>query len=202
MLRTVNNCDKYLKFGLFRLRKSIDNKALAMSYSTSKKWENFIEEERKYGKLIYKGQLTSKLKTIKMFSISTSVVGLCFVPYICNLQEMPLFGKIIALGTTSLFTFCTPVFLQLLTRRHVNRMYFDYEKDVFTAFIYSFFLSEYKIEFNLKDIEVSDGFFTTLLIKNHKNRPLFVDYDQIYDVNLIEKILGYDKPLDLKKYDK
>jgi hypothetical protein len=201
LLFAINNSTRQLKFGLLCYPLHKTNSWNGYS-STADKWNAYLEQERKYGKLIYKGQTTSKLKAIKIFSISTSLIGLGLVPYICTLQDIPLFAQVMALATTTLFTLCTPFFLQLLTRRHVNRLYYDYDKDKFTAFIFNFFLLEYKIEFSLNDIIVSDGIFTTFLIKNLNKRPLFVDYNQIYDVSLVEKILGYDKPLNLKKYDK
>jgi len=45
------------------------------------------------------------------------------------------------------------------------------------------------------------GIFTTVKVKSN-NRNLFVDLNQITDLTITEKILGYDREFDIKKYDK
>ncbi len=44
------------------------------------------------------------------------------------------------------------------------------------------------------------GVFSTLKLKNNSGRSIFVDMNQIEDVKLVEKIMGYDKPFDIRKY--
>lgn len=60
---------------------------------------------------------------------------------------------------------------------------------------------EYVMEFDLKDVYMPDipGVFSTLKIKSNK-RSIFVDLNQIDDIALVEKIMGYDKPFDIRKY--
>jgi transmembrane protein 70 len=55
----------------------------------------------------------------------------------------------------------------------------------------------FQIKFNLQDVQVPDipGMFTTF---RAKNVPLFVDGSQFVDPKHFGKIMGYDKPLNLR----
>lgn len=41
------------------------------------------------------------------------------------------------------------------------------------------------------------GLFTSIIVKG---RPLFIDLNQFTDANHYAKIMGFDKPIDLKLY--
>ena len=59
------------------------------------------------------------------------------------------------------------------------------------------FVRPKKIEFRVSDVDVPDipGMFTTF---KAGNVPLFVEMNQFNDLRHYGKIMGYDKPLDLK----
>ena len=80
-------------------------------------------------------------------------------------------------------------------------MYYSAEEQKFKAILFNFFLREYVLEFELSDVYMPDipGAFSTLKLRS-SGRSLFVDLNQIEDVKLVEKILGYDKPFDIRKY--
>lgn len=80
-------------------------------------------------------------------------------------------------------------------------MYYNYEEKKFKAILFNFFLFEYKLEFDMNDVHVPDipGIFSSLKVKSSK-RNLFVDLNQVEDVKVVEKLLGYDKPFDINKY--
>lgn len=166
-------------------------------------FQKYKEEEAKHnGKLVYVGQLTRQLKSAKILSLTSSVFGICLMPFLTEtLSDSGLFAKLFVFGTSAFFIFVTPLFSQLLTRRYVSRLYYNYEEKKFKAILFNFFLFEYKLEFALDDIFVPDipGPFSTVRLKSH-NRNLFVDLNQISDLELTQKILGYDKPLDFNKY--
>lgn len=186
------------------LPKISSNSFSVSSISNNEQWNKYIEDEKLYGKLLYKGSLTKQLKRAKILSLSSSAIGLALIPFFySSLQDSSIIAKIMVAATSAFFIFVTPLLFQFINRRHVNRLYYNYEKEQFTAVLYNFFLMEYKIQFNLKDIYVPDmpGPFSTFTVKN-LNRNLFVDYQQVTDLKLVEKILGYDKPIDFNKYDK
>ena len=146
--------------------------------------------------------MTWQLKSAKILSLSSSVLGLGLLPFLAEtLSASSMFAKAFVLGTSAFFIFLTPIFSQLLTRRYVSRLYYNYEEEKFTAILFNFFLFEYKLEFTMKDVYVPDipGMFSTVKIKN-KDRNLFIELNQIIDASLTQKIYGYDKPLDWSKY--
>jgi transmembrane protein 70 len=70
-------------------------------------------------------------------------------------------------------------------------------EDKYTAYVYNIFVRPKKIEFKVSDVKVPDipGMFTTF---KAKDVPLFVEGSQFQDRSHYGKIMGYDKPLDLK----
>lgn len=118
-----------------------------------------------------------------------------------SLSASSVFAQIFVFGTTGFFIFVTPLFSQFLGRRYVSRLYYNYEEKKFKAVLFSFLMYEYKLEFALSDVIVPDlpGPFSTVKVKS-QDRNLFIDLHQINDVDLIQKIFGYDKPFDIKKY--
>lgn len=169
----------------------------------SPKLKKYIEDEKVYnGKLVYVGALTSQLKTAKAISLSSSMLGIFLLPFLSDtLSASGLFAQLFVYGTTGFFIFVTPLFSLFLGKRYVSRLYYNYEEKKFKAIQVNFFLAEHKTEFSLDDAFVPDlpGVFSTVQLKSNK-KSLFIDLNQITDVDLVQKIYGYDKPLDLKKY--
>lgn len=172
-------------------------------YHDSSKIKKYLEQEKKFnGKLVYVGGLTSRLLTAKFISLSSSALGIMMLPFLTDtLSSSSIFAKLFVFGTTGFFIFVTPLFAQFLTRRYVSRLYYNYEEKKFKAVMISFLMYEYKFEFSLDDVYVPDvpGPFTTIALKSSK-RGLFVQVNDIIDDNLVQKIYGYDKPFDIKKY--
>lgn len=181
---------------------TFDNRILEFGVMTPK-LKKYLEEEKKYdGKLIYVGQLTRQLKSAKFLSLSSSLLGIMLMPFLTDsLSTSSIFAQLFVFGTTGFFIFVTPMFSQFLGRRYVSRLYYNYEEKKFKAVLFSFFMFEYKLEFSLSDVVVPDmpGPFSTVKVKP-QNRSLFIDLHQITDVELAQKIYGYDKPFDIKKY--
>lgn len=165
--------------------------------------QKYLAEEKKYnGKLVYVGSLTHQLKAAKILSLSSSLLGILMLPFLTNtLASSALFAKIFVFGTSGFFILVTPILSQVLTRKYVSRMYYNYEEKKFTAILFNFWLFEYKLEFDLNDAFMPEipGLFTTLKLKSN-GRNLFVDLNQISDLSLTEKILGYDKDFNIEKY--
>lgn len=173
-----------------------------------KKLRKYIAQEKELNaKLIYAGTLTSQLIGAKFLSLSSSVLGICLTPVLMQtLTEQSLLSKLFVYSTCGFFILVTPLAFQILTRKYVSRLYYNYESQTFTAFLFNFVLMEYKLTFKLSDLIVPEmpGLFTTMIAKRTsdggKERKLFIDYNLISDVELTKKILGYDKPIDFEKY--
>lgn len=203
----IKNCQQVRSISLFRrmLQKhdNSDEERRIRMEMMSPKIKKYLEEETKYnGKLIYVGQLTKQLKTAKFLSLSSSLLGIMLMPFLSDsLSTSSIFAQFFVFGTTGFFIFVTPMFSQFLGRRYVSRLYFNYEEKKFKAILLSFFMTEYKLEFSLDDVFVPDipGPFSTVKLKQSK-RNLFIDLHQMEDVELVQKIYGYDKPFDFKKY--
>merc|ERR1712198_317274 len=110
-------------------------------------------------------------------------------------------GLVVAMGSfIGFFTFVTPLLIHWITKKYVTRLEYDPKEDVYSATTISFFLQEKKIKFKVQDIHVPavPGMFTTF---HAKNRPLFVDPKMFTDLDHFGRLMGYDKPIDLK-FDK
>lgn len=98
------------------------------------------------------------------------------------------------------FTFITPVTLHYVTKGYVVRLYYNKEKDLYTAITYNIFLREKKTEFTPEDVEVPgiSKMFTTFYAKkksmliNPMLFPIASDY---------QHLMGYDKPFTFNPED-
>ena len=206
--RLINSPLKYYSLNFLSVSSSklLNVKAQAFkirieNYSSDNKWNEFIEKEKLYGKLVYKSTLQKQLFMAKTLSLSSSAIGIGMLPFLASaLKEASLLANILVFGTSLFFILATPVLFQYVTRRHINRMHYNSETDTFTVYLYNFFLREYNLQFKTSDIVIPDvpGVFTSFQIKN-LNRHLFINFDEINDRSLIVKMLGYDKPLQVNK---
>lgn len=147
-------------------------------------------------KEIYHGILTTQIRMVKLFSLSTSCLGLLMQPVLLQKFVGTHVGLAIATGSfIGFFTFVTPLLIHWITKKYVTRLEYDPERDIYSATILTFFLREKKIDFSLEDVEVPSvpGMFTTFHVKKH---PLFVEPRMFEDVEHYGRLMGYDKPID------
>ncbi|XP_063602420.1 transmembrane protein 70 homolog, mitochondrial-like [Penaeus indicus] len=147
---------------------------------------------------IYRGILSTQIRMVKTFSLSTTMLGLMMQPMLVQKATETSFGIVVAMGSfIGFFTFVTPLLIHWITKKYVTRLEYDHEKDLYSATTLSFFLREKKIHFKIQDIHVPPvpGMFTTFLAKN---KPLFVDPKMFSDLEHFGRIMGYDKPIDFK----
>lgn len=94
------------------------------------------------GTKIYHGTLSSKMKAVKIFSLSTSAAGLAAQPILLE-QGAKLGGTAMAVflcGFAGFFTFVTPLFLHFITKKYVTEIHYSPAKDEYTATTISLFL--------------------------------------------------------------
>ena len=152
-------------------------------------------------KAIYEGILSTQIKLVKGFSLMTSVLGITAQPilyfHIQNAAQVQLPAAMAFGAVFSFFTFVTPLLVHSVAKKYVTKMYYDSRKDTYTAVTYSFLIRPKEVKFKADEVQVPDipGMFTTF---KAKNKALFVDGDAFDNPQHYGKIMGYDKPLNLR----
>lgn len=146
--------------------------------------------------VIYIGTLTRMVRFVKLFSLSTSAVGISLQPYIYqNVADLPLLVAAAVTGVTSFFIFLTPVLLHIVTKRYVIEMSLNEQTGKYTATTYSLFLRLKKLQFTSDQVSIPNmpGIFTTIRVNKI---PLFVDPNLFTDRRYFIKLMGYDEPME------
>lgn len=155
--------------------------------------------------MLFSGTLTPNIKSVKFFSLSTSIAGIIAQPIMYDqaVQSGSGTGVILAVCTVvGFFTFVTPFLLHIVTKRYVTEMHYDEATKEYIATVLNFFLMKKQVKFNVADVHVPEipGMFTSFIINNKDNKAaaLFVDPKLFEDHTHYVKIMGYDKPMDFK----
>lgn len=111
------------------------------------------QNERKTNLIkIYQGSLAKQIKTVKIFSLSTSIAGIAAQPILVD-QATKMgggTGVIIAVcGFVGFFTFITPLLLHLVTKKYVTEIHFNPEKNEYLATTITFFLTKKKVKLTI-----------------------------------------------------
>ncbi|XP_008199506.2 transmembrane protein 70 homolog, mitochondrial [Tribolium castaneum] len=165
----------------------------------------FLSTEKvdtKNQKEVYYGILTPQIKAVKVFSLSSSIVGIVGQPFlykaIISTGNVPII--VAAYSFLGFFTFVTPLLLHLITKKYVTHLFYKPENDSYVAKTVNFFCITKETEFKIDDVKVPDvpGMFTTLLANG---KPLFFDPRLFENPEHYARIMGYDKPIDFKLYE-
>ncbi|XP_032687777.1 transmembrane protein 70 homolog, mitochondrial [Odontomachus brunneus] len=148
---------------------------------------------------IYYGNLTKNIRSLKIFSLITSIGGLLFQPFF-YMKAVENGNTEAVIGIFALISFIavsTPILLNLVTKKYVTHIYYDPSEDKYIANTYNLFVVKKKLEFTPEDVVVPDvnGMFTNCIIKG---TPLFLEQKFFYDPSHYIRIMGYDKPVDFK----
>uniref|UniRef100_A0A8C5ME25 Transmembrane protein 70 n=1 Tax=Leptobrachium leishanense TaxID=445787 RepID=A0A8C5ME25_9ANUR len=153
-------------------------------------------ENAENGRLVYIGNLSRAVLSVKFFSYSTSMFAIFMMPYIMlksgfSVDSLAL--KVAFCSIAGFFTFVTPVTLHLITKGYVVRLYHSRDKDTYTAVTYNVFLAEKRTVFSQKDVKVPgiSKMFTTFYAgkKSMLVNPSLFPNPQDYS-----HLMGYDKP--------
>lgn len=150
--------------------------------------------------VVYVGPLSKQIRSVKLFSLITSLSGLFAQPVIYErAQELETSVPVIVAvcSFVGFFTFVTPLLLHFVTKKYVTLITHDSKTDTYCATIYTLFLRKREITFRPGEPIVPDvlGMFTSMSVRGI---PLFVDAKFFDDVDHYKRIMGYDKPIDLK----
>ncbi|CAD5116327.1 unnamed protein product [Dimorphilus gyrociliatus] len=147
------------------------------------------------GKLVYEGKITVQVKLVKGFSVTTSALGLALQPLVFKgLSTLPIVLQVMMGSGIGFFVLATPLLLHTITKRYVTHMYYDSEKDTFTATTLSLLLKEKQLTFKPDDVEVPEisGIFSHV---KAKGKPLFIDISGVLDKAAYKRLLKYDQPI-------
>jgi transmembrane protein 70, mitochondrial len=151
------------------------------------------------------GTLTPNIKSVKVFSLSTSFAGVIAQPILYDKaaelgSSVPVIVGIC--GFVGFFTFVTPLLIHLVTKRYVTELHFDPTTNEYIATIINFFLVKKQIKFKVEDVHVPEvpGMFTSFIVNHKGSNPasLFVDPKLFDDPYHYVKLMGFDKPMDFK----
>ncbi|KAF0314405.1 Transmembrane protein 70, mitochondrial [Amphibalanus amphitrite] len=148
--------------------------------------------------VVYRGPLTGQMKRLKVFSLFTSAVGMYVAPTVMAEMGKAGMGIAIMMGSVmGIFTLMTPVLIHLVVRNYVTQLTYDPSSDHYTANTITLMLRTRQVEFSPADVHVPDvpGMFTTFVAKG---KPLFADANHFQPIEHFGRIMGYDRPVDLK----
>ncbi|XP_075159401.1 transmembrane protein 70 homolog, mitochondrial [Haematobia irritans] len=148
---------------------------------------------------VYYGSLAPRMKAVKLFSLTTSLAGLAAQPILME-QGMRLGGTGMAVflcGFAGIFTFVTPFLLHFITKKYVTEIHYNPQTEEYVATTISIILQKIQTKFRPSDVKVPEvpGMFTSFMVGN---KALFVDPALFDDPEHYVRIMGYDKPIDLK----
>lgn len=155
------------------------------------------------GKLVYVGTISKMIKLAKVFSLSTSFLGLLLQPFIYqSMSKLPGALAVVMGGSIGFFILLSPVLLNILTTRYITHMYFNPTTKTYNATTLTLFLNEHQHVFKARDVVVPDipRPFSTMVVQG---KPLFADPLQFNDHSAYIHLMGFDKPIDweFKKYE-
>ncbi|BET02696.1 Protein of unknown function (DUF1301) [Nesidiocoris tenuis] len=162
-------------------------------------WIEEVKNPKENEELIYSGPLSGQIRRVKLFSLLTSVAGICSQPVIIQ-RAAELEASSTAIAATcsvvGFFTFVTPLLLHGVTKKYVTSVSYDSAADAYTATVYSFLMRKRQIRFKPGEAEIPDvsGFASAKV----RGIPLFMDSRYFSDVYHYKRIMGFDKPMDFK----
>lgn len=116
---------------------------------------------------MYSGPLSSRVKLIKFFSLSSSCAGLCLQPILVEKwsTQTPNIPVAVAIFTLIGFhTYVTPILLHLITKKYVISLYYSEKDDVYIAKTYTLFLRDKLVSTNIACAKVYQIYFNRRLI--------------------------------------
>lgn len=101
------------------------------------------------GVSVYKGKFTNQIIRVKMFSLTTSAVGLMAQPLLWH-KGLEVSGtglSVLICSIAGIFTFVTPVLLHFVTKKYVIDIKYNEKTDEYTCITVSFFLFRNEVKY-------------------------------------------------------
>ena len=195
-------CRRYQPF--LQIRRQLNERQTKLEQKSDENQLNLdLKDSQSGDRLVYSGpeNVVKMIKMIKKFSISTTLIAGGVQPFIFQ-QILATNSSTFAVGfacMTSGGIVLSPLILNWFTKRYVTELYYNYETQVFTAWILNLLCRRVCVQYRASDVSIPDsvGVFTTYIV-GPKGKPFFVDPEFVTDFNAYKLMLGYDKPLDIK----
>lgn len=145
--------------------------------------------------LVYEGQLTPNVRRIKIFSLSTTFLGLVCYPFMfkkaSNSNKSALAHVFV--GWTLIMVIFSPLALNYITKRYITELRFNKNTKTFRAITLNLFMRQIETKFKQDDVVVPmiPGLFTSFTVNK---KPLFMDPAYVLDIKAYQHLLGHDKP--------
>jgi transmembrane protein 70, mitochondrial len=100
---------------------------------------------------IYSGALTSQIKVLKIFSLTTSAIGLGVQPLVFT-KFLAQYGSGATVGIFSalaFFTAVTPILIHYIAKKYIAELYYDKSLQTYKAITYSFFLGRVEVRMQI-----------------------------------------------------
>lgn len=152
-------------------------------------------QEDRTSQLVYEGSLTRTVRGVKLFSLSTSSLGLAIqvMVYLKMSHESQSASWVLVFGgSIATIVLMSPLLLHYMTKRYVTRVYFEPESRTFTTWSLTLFNRKRVTTFKAEDVVLPSvrSPFTTFTVAG---RPFFIDPLSFKDIAIFEHLVGYDK---------
>merc|ERR1712032_1296592 len=98
---------------------------------------------------IYNGILSTQIKLVKGFSLTTSYIGLACQPVLLSYSSHANAAIILGAGAfLSFFTFATPLLIHTISKKYVTKLYYNQVEDKYTAVVYNLLLRPKRLSSN------------------------------------------------------
>lgn len=146
----------------------------------------------KKGKLVYYGPFGSRVRGLKILSISSSMTCMSLFPFlVMRAEKLPPFFQGLCGLVAGFFIFLQPVIIHWLVYRYVIALYYDRQTKTFTATTMTFIGTKKDMKFTKNDIEKIE--VPTLFERVRvKGRPLYMENDFFLDIDAFRIIMNYD----------
>ena len=118
-------------------------------------WHLFLDQNQDLGKCtkehdetIYQGILSTQIKLVKAFSLTTSAIGIgCQPILLMNMQQQSANIAVMAGAGAflSFFTLATPILIHHISKKYVTQLNYNKLEDTYTAITYNFFLRKKEV---------------------------------------------------------
>lgn len=146
------------------------------------------------GQLVYEGSLTRTVRGVKLFSLSTSCLGLAIqsLVYVKMSESQSTGWVFLFAGSIATIVLMSPLLLHYVAKRYVTHLYYEPNSRTFTTWSLTLLNRKRETRFKAEDVVVPTvrGPFTTFTVAR---RPFFIDPLSFKDVAIFEHLVGYDK---------
>lgn len=157
LVRPITNADnsigsRYFSIFTSKIHQNLDlNRIRCRNISVtsvkSNENQNLSKKTHSDGVSIYTGKYNWRIIRVKIFSLTTSALGVCAQPYLW--QKSQLIGStglgVLVCSIVGVFTFITPILIHFIMKKYVVDIRYNKETDEYTCYTISFFLFKNRV---------------------------------------------------------